>query len=376
MRAASLLALSVLLFTAGCGGFFVYPGSTGSGGGGTSATGDYVYVANSTTSNLAGFAVGTGTLAPVTGSPYILPEQPRAIAINPANSLLYVAGITGIYAYGIQSTGMLTALNGGLPAATAVVAAMDVTPDGQWLIALNATVSGGSGSIGVYQINSTTGGLSARATAFPVSGSAPKASAIKVAPNAQYVFAALGTSGTLVFPFNTVSGALSTPTQIVEPTNLNADNAVAVDPTSTYLYIARSGGGTYGGLAVYPIGSTGQITGSPFPTGDSQPYSVIINKAGTDVYVANKGAGTISGFSIGSNGALTALAGSPYSAGSQVIALALDNSGNYLLSAAQGGSPDLSLYSFDTPTTGKLDAAASSATGTDPTGAIALATTH
>jgi len=60
----------------------------------------------------------------------------------------------------------------------------------------------------------------------------------------------------------------------------------------------------------------------------------------------------------------------------QVTALSLDNSGNYLLSLAQGGSPDLALYSFDATTTGKLNLAASTATGTDPTLAVAVAATH
>ena len=377
MRALSLLAVAALILATGCSGFFVYPGSTGSGGGGgTSATGDYVYVANSAAPNLAGFAVGTGTLAPVTGSPYVLAAQPTALAINPANSILYVAAGTGIYAYGIQSTGALTALNGGSAVATGLVAAMDISPDGQWLIALN-TVSAGAGSIGVYQINSTTGGLTAQATPFSVAGTSPTANAIKVTPNAQFVFAAMGSSGTLVFPFNTTTGVLSAPTPFLPPTG-TSDNAFAVDSTSTYLYIARSGTG--GGLVVDKIngGTLAAVAGSPFAA-SSQPASeksVLLNKAGTAVYIANYKDGTISGFSIGSGGVLMALAGSPYSAGSQVIALSLDNSGNYLLSAAQGGSPDLSLFSFDTATTGKLDAAASAATGTDPTQPIAIAATH
>ena len=43
---------------------------------------------------------------------------------------------------------------------------------------------------------------------------------------------------------------------------------------------------------------------------------------------------------------------------------------------ANGGSPDLTMYSFDSTTSGKLDTAAAATTGTDPTGAIAIAATH
>jgi len=375
-RTGCLLAIATLLVASGCGGFFVYPGSNGNGGGGNT-TGDYVYVANSSTStpnpSLAGFAVGTGTLTAVANSPYTLPASPVALVINPANSLLYVACGSGIYGYAIRSTGALSALNGGSPVAPTSVASMDISPDGQWLLALDEAAN----VIDEYRIDSSTGGLTGQTFTYSATG-AINPLAIKVSPNAQFVFAALGTAGELVFPFNTASGALSTSTQFAPPPG-SSDNAVAVDTNSTYLYIARSG--TNGGLAVYSIGlggALGAVTGSPFAA-SKQPASensVRLNKAGTAVYIANYSDGAISGFSIGSGGVLTPLGGSPYPGGLFVAALALDNSGNYLLSASQGGSPDLALYSFDTTTAGKLDLAASTATGTDPTQAIAIAATH
>jgi 6-phosphogluconolactonase (cycloisomerase 2 family) len=54
----------------------------------------------------------------------------------------------------------------------------------------------------------------------------------------------------------------------------------------------------------------------------------------------------------------------------------VDNSGDYLLAAANGGSSDLTMYSYDSTTTGKLDLSAATATGTDPTGPVAIAATH
>jgi len=368
LRAASLVAITALLLATGCGSFFVYPGSTGTGGG-TSSTGDYVYVANATTSNLAGYAVGSGSLTAVSGSPYALAISPVALAVNPANTLLYVAGGGAIYAYGVQSTGALSALNGGAAVATVSVTSMDISPDGNWLLALDSS----GAAIDEYQIDTGTGGLTAHIFPFSVSGAV--AHAIRVAPNAQYVFAAMGTAGELVFPFS--AGTLTAPTQFAVAAG-TSDDAIAVDPTSTYLYIGRSG--TSGGLAVDAIngGALSAVTGSPFAA-SKQPAAekaVALNKAGTDVYVANLNDGTISGFSIGSGGALTALGGSPYAAGSGVTALAADNSGNYVLAAAQGGTPDLALYSYDATMAGKLDLAASTATGTDPTGAVAVAATH
>jgi len=368
---ASAVVTTAVCFTAGCNGFFVYPGSVAGGGTGTTATGDYVYVANATTDTVSGFSVGTGTLTAISNSPYTLPFSPIAVAVNPANTIVFVAGGSSIYAYAIQSGGALSVMNNGAAVGLATVESMDISPDGQWLFALDQN----GASIDEFQINSSTGGLTEETTSYAVQGRTVIPRAIKVAPNGQYVFLALGTAGDLVYPFNTGSGALSAPLALSELSG-TSDNALAVSSGSNFLFIARSG--TSGGLAVYSIGLGGalsEVSGSPFAAGN-QPFSVVLNKAGTDVYVANQLDSNISGFSVGSTGTLTALSGSPYNSGSAVTALAVDNSGDYLLAAARNGAPDLTLYSFDATTAGKLDFSASTATGTDPTEPVALAATH
>jgi 6-phosphogluconolactonase (cycloisomerase 2 family) len=369
-RVAAALGMSALCLSTGCAGFFVYPGSTG---GGSTSSGNYVYVANATTETLAGFVVGTGTLTAVTNSPYSLGFVPTAVVINPANSILFVAGSSAIYAFSIESGGQLNLLNNGFAVGLAAVASMDISPDGTWLFALDQNGI----TLDQFQINSTTGLLAQVAGAsYAVSGATIVPRAVKVAPNGAYVFVALGTAGDLVFPFNTSTGVVSTPLPPLSLPSTTSDNALAVSPSSSYLYIARSG--TAGGLAVYAIGTGGSLTavsGSPFAAG-GQPFSVVVNNAGTDVYVANQLDSTISGYAVASNGTLTALSGSPYSNGSQVTALAADRTGSYLLAAAHSGTPDLTLYSFDSGTIGKLDFVISTSTGTDPTGPVTLAMTH
>jgi 6-phosphogluconolactonase (cycloisomerase 2 family) len=204
--------------------------------------------------------------------------------------------------------------------------------------------------------------------------------ALRFAPNGDYVFVAEGTAGDLVFPFTTTvsNGApLGTPLTLLFPTgSTSSDNALAVSANSSYLYIARSG--TSGGLAVYAIGSGGalsEVSGSPFAAGN-QPISVALNRAGTAVYLSNQADGTISAYSVGTSGTVTGAALFTTAASPAARALATDNSGDYLLAAAYGGYPDLSMYSYDTTTTGKLDFSTSSATGTDPTNPVAIATTH
>ena len=56
--------------------------------------------------------------------------------------------------------------------------------------------------------------------------------------------------------------------------------------------------------------------------------------------------------------------------------LGIDKTGKYLLAGAFGGGPDISMYSFDAATPGKLNLVTSTASGTDPAGVTAVALTH
>jgi len=374
-----MLALTSLLLSVGCGTFFVYPGNLPGG----SNSGNYVYEANSSSSMLGGYVVGTGTLTAVSGSPYSLGFTPTAMVVNPADSILFVAGISGgsgfIATYALGSGGVLTLLQNNNVGSAAEVA-MDVSPDGQWLLGLDATgVTTGIVTVDEYAINSSTGGLTlGTGASYQVPGvgtttGTVSPTGIKFAPNGQLVFVSLGTAGELDFTFNTASGSgLLTASQTAFLANGSgfSDNALTLSPSGTYLYVARSG--PNGGLLTDTItGSAGSLTiGTPIAAG-TQPFSVAANS--TNVYVANRGSSSntaIAGYSVSSTGAVAAL--SSYAGGSSVTALALDKSGKYLLAAANGGSPDLWMYSFDA--SGNL-VFATSITATGP-GAVALAATR
>jgi 6-phosphogluconolactonase (cycloisomerase 2 family) len=382
-QAAAAIAVIGLGWTTGCGSFFVYPGSSSGSG---SSTGDYVYVANVNSASLAGFSVGSGTLTAVSGSPYSLGFTPNAVVVNPANTMVFVAGTNGstgyINAYSISSAGVLSLLTSNNVGAADEVS-IDVSPDGAWLVGIDANgPAAHEAIIDEYQVNTSTGALTlGTAGIYTYVGANPPTInplAVKFAPNEDYVFAAVGTAGDLVFPFTSANG-LST-TGILSLSLGSAptvsDNALAVSSDSSYLYIARSGPG--GGLAVYTIGSGGalsEISGSPLTAGD-QPTSVILNKAGTDVYVANQLDSTISGYSISSAGAVAALSPATFSTSSEPRSLAIDNSGSYLLSSSYVSAPDLSMYTFSSTATGVLSTSSSTTTGSEPAGAIAVAATH
>ena len=372
---AAVLTIGTLLLATGCGDFFVPENS--SSGGSNSGSGDYVYVANQTTGTLAAYSVGSGTLAAISGSPYSLGFAPNAVAVNPANTIVFVAGVNSsigyIDAFSIGSDGGLSLL-----AQNNVVLAdpisLDVSPDGQWLIGLD----GNGLTVDEYQINSNNGQLTLAtgATYTSPSGAAIVPHGLKISPNGNFVFAAIGTAGDLVFPFNTTNGVLSSPGGFKSfPANVS-DNALAVSPSGGYLYVARSGAIT--GLTVYAVNSAGDLTeisGSPFAAG-SQPFSVVVNSSGTAAYVANQLDSNISGYTISSSGSASAISGSPFSNTSEPSGLVIDKTGKYLLAISNAGKPDLTLYSFDSTTTGKLNFVSSTSTGTDPTGPISIAATH
>ena len=371
-------ALMLPVFT-GCTGFFP---PVDNSGGGTTATGNQVYVVNQTTSSVSGFAVGTATLTALNNSPIALGSQPYAEVVTPNDAFLYIAGQASLSLYLINSDGSLSAPTGGAVQNLVTAASLTVSPDGQWLIALDSFTQ----QLDIYQINSSTGALTAQAqspVAYSLHAGAGtwQPSTVKISPDGTLIFAALGTGGDVVFTFDTTTGAAVQSQSLANVNASTGDYGLAIDPKTAYLYLARSG--TSGGIGVYTIGSGGalnSVTKSPFAAG-SGTFSVLLDSTGTYVYAANRTDGTISGYTIVAGTTptgltLTPLSGSPYASGISVQSLGIDRTGKYLLAASLGGTPDLSMYSFDTTKLGSLDSAATTSTGTDPAQAIQVVATH
>lgn len=375
--ATMLLAMVLPVFT-GCSDFFP-PINGGGGGGGGGSTVNRVYVANTVAGSIGGFTIGTGTLTAVNNSPVTVAYKPLSMVVTPKNTLLYVGSAAGVYVYFINSDGSLTTPStGSLPAGVSAPA-MVVSPDGQWLIVLDGTTQ----QLDIFQINASTGALTSLTSpaTYSTSSGVWTPSDIRISPDGTLIFAALGTAGDVVFTFNTTNGVATSSQTLPTGNTATGDYGLAVSPKTTYLYIARSG--TNGGVAVFSIGSGGALTpvsGTPFAAGNGT-FSVVLDSTGTYAYAANRTDGTISGYTIVPGGtttglSLTQLNGSPYASGSGVQALGIDATGKYLLAAALGGTPDLTMYSFDVTVPGKLNQATSVATGVDPAGASAVALTH
>jgi len=384
LLAAALVAAAAI---PGCSGFWDAPPSSSSGGGTNPASGTF-YVLNQKTLQLAGFTFASGSTTPtaVSGSPVTLPDLPLAMAISPSGSFLYVSTTSGIFLYTVNSDGSLTLGNNGSPVSQDQANAMQVDSTGSWLV---EAVSG-AGIVSAVPLNSSTGlynsSISVATANLPsttsVLGLAISPSGTSTAP---YAFVAMGTGGTAVIHFTAAnSNPFGNVSTIKVLHSLGGDNAVAVDSTNPLLYIGETtalSGSQSGGLRVFTISSTAisEISGSPFATGGTGPSSILPTSNG--VYVANSAVsgsttGNITGFSVTApatgSSAYTIKSINTVATGKQTESLAVDGTGTYLLAVNYSGSPDLSTFTFDSTTTGKLDASATAATGTDPVGAWAV----
>jgi 6-phosphogluconolactonase len=380
-RIPALFCLFLLLgVTTGCD-FFVSQNNCTD----CTTTGDYLYVGNNANTNIAGFSVATtGALSVTNGSPYNNGVAALSLAITPTNTFMYVATTNGIYCYLINSDGSITVQNGGSAVAQDMVAsAMQVDSTGNYLLAAGIGISLTAQAIGIYQINTSTGLLTAL-TGSPLAlytGNASTATVVQptamlITPNNSYVYVSLQQLGVQVLTLGT-GGALSTgsgPTFLPPRSTSSspADYGLASDPNSKFLFVAEINTG----LRVLSIGTNGtlnEISGSPYTTGTG-PTGVTLDPTGSYVYVANKGSNNISAFTLtATSGALAAIAGSPFSSGGQQpIAMVNDNQKKYLAvinnqATGTSGDNDVQVFSFDATVAGKLDPVSTATTGTDPT---------
>jgi 6-phosphogluconolactonase len=390
MRVLQVLCGLLVFVAAGCD-FFVP--QTNSGGGGGNA-GDYMYVGNGNNRFMAGFAVSSsGALSVLNGSPYNNGVAVISAAIAPGNRFLYAGTTSGIFIYAINGDGSLTVQNGGNIAAQDVVpTVLQVDSTGGYLLAAGVSTSFTTQAIGIYQINGTTGLLTA-VTGSPLPlytgrGSTPTVltpTAMLITPDNAYVYVSLASLGVQILTLG-AGGALSAGSapSILLPyaaSSNPADYGLASDPGSKFLFVGEFNTG----LRVLSIGTSGslsEVSGSPYSAGTG-PAGVIVDSTGSYVYVANKGSNNISGFALtATSGQLIPISGSPFSSGGQLpIAFVSDNTKQFLAvinSGANGssGNSDLQLFKFDVTTGGKLVAIATATTGTEPTNPQSVVATH
>jgi 6-phosphogluconolactonase len=378
----ALPGLIAAVLLAGCKGFWDAVPSNGGGGGGGTASGVF-YVLNQKSGQVVGFSFASGSSTPtsITGGAATLPAAPLAMAISPNGSFLYVSTTVGIYLYTIGTGGTLTQGNNNQAISTDPAFAMVVDPSGQWLV---EAVSG-TAALSAIPLDPTTGlyNSSIQLATLTLPNTNVQQLAISPASSANpYVFVAMGAGGTEVIPFTTGnSNPFGSGANIPVKNSSGSANAVAVDPTNRLLYVGETvavSGTQTGGLRAFTIGATSltEIAKTPYASAGLGPSAIL--PTANYVYVANKavsgsGTGNIAGFSIVSTGGVYSLSSvNTVAAGVSTQGLAEESTGTYVLAVNAGGGPDLSTYTFDTTTPGKLDAGKTIATGTDPVQAVAV----
>ena len=366
----------------GCGQFF--PPITTTCTTNCPSTADYLYVANqsATAAGVAGFQISSATLSAVTGSPYPLSILPSALAVNPANTFLYVGSEDGlIYLYGINSDGSLTLENNGTGVASINVVSLQVDSTGGWLlVASPGALQTAVPTLTAFSINPTTGLLTAATPgAITLNGGVGTATQLVMtsnnASNDAYAYVSLGTAGVEVVTFSSTDGTLTDSGNLATKGGQDADVGLAMNPDAGYLFATETGISSLRVLAIGASGSLTEVAGSPFATGQG-PSSVLVDATGSYVYVTNRTANTISAFVLTNSGSLTPVTGSPFTTGTTPVAMAEDNSKTYIAVVCAGGAPDMQVFTLDATTPGKLDPFTTAATGTDPAVAVAIATTH
>lgn len=363
-----LVSLALLLSLCGCGKFFVKETCTTNC---TNTGGNYVYVGNGNTANIAGFTISNTAINTISGSPFSLGVSPSALAITPANSYLYAASLAGgVYGYSIGSGGVLSVINSGSAVITGISPTnLIVDTTGKWLILVDPTPT-------AYVFSISSDGTVTSAGSVPLAaGSSPNYMAFT--PGDNFLYVSLGTVGVGILSFNSTTGVLTNGNQILKPKqSVDAVNGLAVNSAGTYLYAAETG---INGVRVLSINSTTgaltEISGSPYTTGTG-PYGILIDSTGSYLYVANRASNNVSAFLVSSSGALTSISGSPFAAGTNPLAIAEDNTHTYICVVNAGGTPDLQVYTILTSVPGALNPYKSAATGSDPTNALAIVAAH
>jgi 6-phosphogluconolactonase len=376
---ALVLLSTITVLLSGCGNFFQCEGKPSCPSTCTTncpATGtDFAYVANNATSSntVNGYNLANGNLTTAaTSAPFSFGYQPIAMAVTPTNTFLYAVNnpdiSTGyLYGYTVATGGALNILASGAPLVTESAVSLAVSPDGNWLFVLDAN----NLTLSEYSINTSTG-IPTFATTGPITPGAGTSGStslnVAVAPSGDYVAVALGTGGIQTFAFDTTTGVLTPQNPLAPATSQIGIYAVAID-ANNYLYAAATNG-----LAVFSATTTGVPTALKTYTAGNGPRSVAVNSASTFVYVGNKTDGTISGFSIGTNAALSAISGSPFTGPTSIGALAIDNTGDYLITSGYDTSKGIELFSIGT--TGALTSSGTAGSGASASVVSAIATTR
>lgn len=320
-------------------------------------TSDYsnLYVANQTSKNIVHFTIASnGTL---TKSDVIsLSTAPVAVAVNPANTYLYV--LTG------TTTATLTEYSLSSGTIGAVVATQQLAFTGT-----NSSYPGSGDSLVPTALNVLADGTAVYASLYDASAYNPGGTVTSSA-HAGWVFGfTIGSGGALTATTSSPYQAGIKPTSIASDATVrfvyvtdfasnqligygiqtndvlsymtdgpfktgNEPSGVVIDPRAKYIYVSNTLDATVSAYSITVASGTPSLISSANST-DTEPMAIAVDPAlGRFVFTGNYLGNTVSGFRLNSDtGALSQTQATPYTSGAKPTALAIVPHGNHAVQA-------------------------------------------
>jgi 6-phosphogluconolactonase len=315
-------------------------------------TSDYynIYVANQGNNTVVHFTVAdTGDLTEKDS--ITLPNTPVSIAVNSANTYLYVVSGTSsatLTEYALSS-GTIGSATSSQPLTLTAYPTDTIIPTGVVVLANNDAVYATAYDKSAYNPGGTTSSNANAGWVFgysvgsngaltAISGSpyqaGVKPSALATDPTNRFVFVTDYASNELigysVLSTNVLSFMINGPFKTG-----NEPTAITIDPRGIYMYVTNSLDNTLSSYSIsLPTGTPSTIVGSGSTAGnttDTEPVSVTVEPSlGRYVYTANRLGNSISGFKLNPDtGALSSNLATPYPTGALPMAVIAVPHGNH-----------------------------------------------
>lgn len=351
-------------------------------------TSDYyhLYAANQGNNTVVHFNVASSGLLTESGSIDLSPATPVAIAVNPANTYLYVVSYQPSNSANTATLTEYALSNGAIGSATASVAlslncsnatstnnvpyypgdvmaptAVTVLANGSavfvaaydqsaynpggtvtsgntnpgWIFGLKIGSSGVLTSAANNCVNTATGSSTYQ---YDLYQAGVKPSSLATDPVSRFVFATdypnNGLIGYSVLSSDALQYMINGPFKTG-----NEPTAAIIDPRGIYLYVTNSLDNTVSAYSIaLPTGTPSTVVNATSTTGnatDSDPVAIAIEPSlGRFIYTANRLANTISGFRLNPNtGTITGIQAQPYPTGAYPTAIVTVPHGNHATEA-------------------------------------------
>ncbi len=294
----------------------------------------FAYVTNHDSNDISAFAIdaNTGTMAPISGSPFATETGPVAVAVSPDAKHLYVASgdSSSISEYQIATDGGLEVVGSPL-AAGGRPTKLAIDPTGKYLFSENHS----DGSLSSFSIDPQSGELHALKNSPIVMGGSP--SGIAVSPDGHFVYMSDSSANTVAAysihaSTNVLQEIAGSPFRIDARADL-----LAISSSGERLYVGDSSGQS---VAVYSLDAlTGGLSREPLSRleGVAAPGDIVSAADGSAVFVGGSVRQSLSRITVEPVTGQLTLAAQNEDAPEGSLLLAAEPSGKFLFAVSPTG---------------------------------------